>query len=197
MGFGGVYADAEEIGYFFVGFAFGEELENFAFAGSQARACGSVAIGRIDGEIVVAGGRDAGGEVRFMMAGGVNGGEEDAVGFVFENVASGAGLDDLMNEIIGFVHGEDEDFGGRRGGADTASGFDTVEERHADVKDGDVGFEFGGFVYGFAAIRGFGYDFPATARFKERTEASADDRMVIGDQDAKRMHQEAPSQVGR
>ena len=131
------------------------------------------------------------------MAGGVDGGQENAVGFVFENVAPGAGLDDLMNEIIGFVHGEDEDFGGRRGRADAAGGFDAVEEGHPDVEDGDVGFEFGGFVDGFAAVGGFGYDFPAMTRFKERTKAGADDGMVIGDQDAKRMHQEAPSQVGR
>ena len=138
--------------------------------------------------IVGGGSADAGGEVGFVMADGVDGGEENAVGFVFEDVAAGAGFDDLLNEIIGFVHGEDEDFGvGGRGLADAASGFDAVEEGHADIEDGDVWFELGGFFDGFAAVGGFGADFPAVTRFQERAKAGANDGMIIRDQDAKRV----------
>jgi hypothetical protein len=149
---------------------------------------------------VVGEGGNARGEVGLVEADGVDGSEEDAVGFVFQDVAASAGLDDLLNEVVGFVHGEDEDFGVWGRGANAAGGFDTVKEGHADIEDGDIGLEFGGFFDGIAAVGGFGADFPTRAGLEESAEASTDDGMVISDQDAKRRHQEAPSRkrsVGR
>ena len=183
MGFGGVYGDAEEGGDFFVGFAFGEELQDFAFAGSEARTGRLRGVG--GGGIVVARGRNARGEVRFVVASGIDGGQEHAVGIIFEDVTASAGLDDLLNEVVGFVHGEDQDFGGGRSGANLASGFDAVEQRHADIEDRYVGFEFAGFVDSIAAVGGFGADFPAGARFQESAETGTYDGMIISDQDAK------------
>ena len=120
-----------------------------------------------------------------MVTGGIDGGEENAVGVIFEDVAASTGLDDLLNEVVGFVHGEDEDFGGGRGGANLASGFDSVEERHADIEDGHIGFEFAGFVDSIAAVSGFGANIPAGTRFQEGAEAGTYDGMIIRDQDAK------------
>lgn len=184
MGFGRVDADAEKIGDFLVGLAFGEELEDFAFAGSDARAGGLGRDGVRGGEFVGASGRNAGGKVGLMLAGGVNGGEEDAVGFVFEDVAASAGMDNSLNEVVGFVHGENEDFCGRRDRANAAGGIDAIEERHADVQDGDIGFEFAGFVDGVASIGGLGAHFPSGAGFEESAKTGANDGMVIRDQDA-------------
>src|SRR5260370_12021857 len=90
----------------------------------------------------------------------MDGVEEDAVGFVLEDVTASASFDDLLNEVVRLMHGEDQNFGGGRGFADVASGLDTVEERHADVEDGDVRLVLCGFIDGVAAVGGFGADLP-------------------------------------
>ena len=57
VSFGGVDADAEDGGNFFIAFAFGEELEDFAFARGEA---GAVRFGSVVARI--GGGRNAEGE---------------------------------------------------------------------------------------------------------------------------------------
>ena len=159
MSLGGIHTDAEEGGNLLVGSAFGEELEDFAFTGSETKA----SAGEIGRREIVGGRRsgDASGEVRLVLADGIDSGEENAVGIIFEDVAASTGFDHLLNEVVRLVHGEDEDFGGGRGGTDAASGLDTVEQGHADVEDGHVGFEFCGFFDGVAAVGRFGADFPS------------------------------------
>jgi hypothetical protein len=119
-----------------------------------------------------------------VVANGVDGSDENAVGIVFEDVAACTGIDDLLNEVVGFVHGEDEDFGVGGGLVDAASGFNTVEEGHADVEDGDVGLELGGFVDSLASVSGFGADLPAGARLEEGAQTGTDHSVVISDEDA-------------
>jgi hypothetical protein len=163
MSFGGVDADAKEGGDLLVAFPFGEKLEDFAFAGSETRAKSARGVGR---RIVrFRGSSEAGGEVRLAEADRVNGGEENAVGVVLEDVAASAGFDDLLNEIFRFVHGEDEDLGVRGRDTNAAGGLHAVEERHTDIEDSDIGFESGGFFDGIATIGSFSTDFPAGAGF--------------------------------
>ena len=100
-----------------------------------------------------------------MVADGIDGGQENAVGIVLEDITAGAGFDDLLNEIVGLMHGENENLGGGGSGADATRGFHTVEERHADIEDGDIGFEFDGFFNGIATIHRFAADLPPRARF--------------------------------
>jgi len=187
VGFGGVDADAEDVGDFLVAFAFGEKLEDFAFARGKA---GTVRLGRVFAR--VGGGGDAKGEIGLVLAEGVDGGEENAASVVFEDIAAGAGFNDLANEFIGFVHGEDQDLRAGRGFMNAAGGVHAVEKRHADIENGDVGFEFGGFFNGIAAINGFGADVPVIAGFEEGAQTGANDGVVIRDQNAKGGHREPP-----
>jgi hypothetical protein len=189
VGFGGVDTDVEEVGDFLVAFAFGEELEDFAFARRETEAGRPGGVGSIHD---FSGFGDTDGEEGFVLAEGLDGVEEDAVGFVFEDVTASAGFDDLLNEVVGLVHGEDENFSGRGDFANLASGFDAVEERHADIEDGDVGLVLGGFFDGIAAIGGFGADLPAGARLEKSAEAGADDGVIIRDQDGERRHRLNP-----
>ena len=186
MGFRSVNADMEEGGDFLVGFAFGEKLEDFAFAGSEAEA----GAGGIGGREIVGRGRggDARGEIGFVVADSIDSGEENAISIVLENVAACAGFDDLVNEVVRFMHGEDEDFCGGGSGTNAASGFDAVKKRHADIEDGDVWLELGGFLDGVAAIGRFGADLPAGAQFKKSAETGANDGMIIRNQNAQSCH---------
>jgi len=134
----------------------------------------------------------ADGEVGLVLADGIDGGEENTIGVIFQDVAAGPGLNNLLNELVGFVHGEDEDLGVGRDFADAARGVDTIQEGHADVEDSDVGFVLGGFFDGVATVTGFGANLPANARIKESAQAGADDSVIIRDQDAKGRHREPP-----
>ena len=189
VGFGGVDADVEEVGDFLVAFAFGEELEDFALARRETEAGRPGGVGSIHD---FSGFGDTDGEEGFVLAEGLDGVEEDAIGFVFEDVTASAGFDDLLNEVVGLVHGEDENFGGRGGLADLAGGFDAVEERHADVEDGDARFVLPCFFDGVTAVGGFGANLPAGARLEECAEAGADDGVIIRDQNGERRHRWSP-----
>ena len=192
--FGSVDADAEERGNFLVGFTFGQELENFAFARSQAWTLRPVAIGGSACEFVLGDSAgNASGEIRLVETCGIDGGEEDTVGFILEDVSASASFHNLVNEIVRFVHGEDKDLRGRGGDAHAARGFDAVEEGHADIEDGDIRFKPGGFFDGFTAVGGFGANLPAGARLEKSAEASANYGVIIRDQDAKGWHQRSPS----
>ena len=127
-----------------------------------------------------------------MAADGVDGGEEHAVGVIFQDVAASPGFDDLLNELVGFVHGEDEDLGVGRGFADAARGVHAIQKGHADIEDGDIGFVLGGFFDGVAPVNSFGADLPALARFQEGAQSGADDGVIIRDQDAKGRHRVPP-----
>ena len=80
MSFGGVDGDAEQGGDFFVGFAFGEELQDFAFAGSEAGTCGL--CGGLGRGFVGKGAGHPRREVWLVLSKGVNGGEEHAVSII-------------------------------------------------------------------------------------------------------------------
>jgi hypothetical protein len=193
MGFGGVDADAEEVGDLLVAFAFGEKLEDFAFTGGEAGTVGPSGIGGIGSEIPGSNGRgNTEGEVGLVLADGIDGGEENAAGVIFQDVAAGPGFDDLPNELVGFVHGEDEDLGVRRGLANATGSVHAIQKGHADIEDGDIGFVLGGFFDGVAAVNGFGADLPAFARFKESAQSGANDGVIIRDQDAKGRHRVPP-----
>jgi len=123
-----------------------------------------------------------------VAAQGVDGGKKDAVGFVFENIAAGTGFDDLLNEFVGFMHGENENLGVGKRLVDAASSVDTVQQRHADIENQDVGLELDCFLDGFASIGGFGADFPTLAGFDQGAEAGANNSMIIRDKKPKRIH---------
>ena len=176
---GGVDADVEEGGDFLIGFAFGKELQDFALAGREAGAGSFGSVRRIG---AIGGFGDARGEVGFVTAESFDGGEEDAVGFIFQNVTVGAGLDDLVNEFVGLMHGEDQDFGVRKGFVNAASDIYAIEQGHADIENQDVGFELQGFVHGFPAIGSLAANFPTFVRFEEGPEPGANDGVIIRDE---------------
>jgi hypothetical protein len=189
MSFGGVDADAKNGGDFLVGLAFGEELQDFPLARSDAGAGGARGFEGLAG---IERGSETGGEIGAVMADGIDGGEEDTIGVVLENVAASAGSDDLLNEVVGFVHGKDENLGIARSRTDAGGGVHAIEKRHADIEDGDIGLQLTGFVNGIAAIRGFGADLPPGARFEEGAESGANNGMIIRDKDAQGRHQRSP-----
>ena len=67
---------------------------------------------------------------------------------------------------------------------DLFGGFDAVEIGHADVEDGDVGFELGGLSDGLAAVFGFADDGEFGLLLDEKAQAATDEGVVVGEQDS-------------
>ena len=185
MGFDGVDAEIEEVGDFFVGFAFGDELEDFAFAGGEevVRIFAACAFQFLD-VVVEEDAADGRAEEGFTFGDAVDGADEIGFGGIFEQVAAGAGFEGA--EDVGFVgiHAEDDDRSFRIAVGNLFGGFDAVEVGHADVEYGDVGFELGGLRDGLTAVFGFADDGEFGLLFDEQTEAATDEGVVVGEQDA-------------
>ena len=132
----GTGGDTEDGGDLLHGFAFGEELEDFAFAGGEV-----VVGGRVPGEAQVDFGGDAGGNESAAGEGVAKGGEEFLGGGMFEDIAEGAEADGACGEgDIGA--GGDEDEAGREMGREAVlKSVESIEQGHGDVAHGEFGME--------------------------------------------------------
>ena len=114
MSLDGVRADVESSGDFFVGFPFGDELEDFALAQGQEFVRIFDAFLAKNADVVfrekVA---DGGAEERFALGNGLDGKDKVRACRVLQEVSEGSGLE--RAHYIGFVgvHAEDDNGGGR------------------------------------------------------------------------------------
>ena len=106
----------ERGGDFLAAFAFGEQLHDFALAGSEAVAqgFGEFAANRTAGAEIAH--DDFGGarrEERLVAGQGFDGDDQVAVGIGFDDVAADAGFQNLADQLIGIVNRENQNLGGR------------------------------------------------------------------------------------
>ena len=81
------------------------------------------------------------------------------------------------------MHREDEDFDVGKFTTQEFGGLQAVHEGHVDVHEDDIGQELLGFPNGFNAIGGFADDFDAFLLGKAQTNSSADNWMIINQQE--------------
>ena len=72
------------------------------------------------------------------------------------------------------------------GSAVSPGGLDTVEDRHPDVHEDDVGVVLAGQGDGFGAVRGLAQDLHVGRRLDHNLEAAPYQGLVVGDDDADR-----------
>src|SRR5439155_22014319 len=70
-------------------------------------------------------------------------------------------------------------------GGEAARCLDAVEARHADVHENERGEQAPSLVDRLAAIRGLAHDLDVRRGLEELAETGADERLVVGDQDAR------------
>src|SRR5208282_1613457 len=109
----GSHADAENPGHFLVAFPFGQELHDFALplrqtASGPSRAYGRVGAPRASPRNTL---RHARRCKRFVPAEHFDSGDERAVRDVLEDVTQRPGFENLLNHLLGVVHGENEHLG--------------------------------------------------------------------------------------
>jgi len=193
VSFDGVRGDVEVGGYFLVGFAFGEELEDFAFPGGEEIVGIDDALLAEHANVVFREqATDSGTEEGFALRDRVEGGKELRGSGILEEIAASAGIEGAHD--VGFVgmHAEHDDAGGGRLFKDGLSGLNAVEERHGDVHNNDVGRQRGRKGDGVAAVIGFADDFEIGLALEESAEAGAHDGMIVCEKDAKFSHDGTP-----
>ena len=182
MGFDRFNADIQGISDFLITFAFCDELNNFALARGQldgvAGGWGLVGIEKsCEDEL-----GDAPRKERLMVEKGFDALDEQAGCVGFHDERAGAGDEHLADEPGGVVHGQNKDLGLGAEFADLTGGLDSVEFRHREVEDRDVGLVLGGEGNGLATVPGFGADGPLSAYGEDLAKPLTNQFVIVGDE---------------
>jgi hypothetical protein len=123
-----------------------------------------------------------GSEKSFAAADGIDSGDEIVHRVAFQDVTERAGIEHLANDFGGVMHGKDEDFGATAAIENLPRGIQSIEARHADVQQGDIGIEQQHSLDGFLAIAGFAHDGPAKLRLKKIAQTEPNNFMVVSEE---------------
>ena len=108
------------------------------------------------------------------------------VGRLLQHVTARARGEGLAHVLRIVLHGQHQHLRLLRLFEDCGSGLDPTPARHDDVHQDDVGLVRAGLEDGFAKIARLGHDLDVVLRLEHATEAGADDRVVVDDEDADR-----------
>jgi hypothetical protein len=61
---------------------------------------------------------------------------------------------------------------------------ETVQERHSNVEDDDIGLQLQSLFHGLAAVAGFTANFPALVFFQESAQSAPNNFVIVGQQDS-------------
>ncbi len=177
--------NAQFVGRLFVGFAFGDELQDFQLArgqGGVARFAGTGPGRFLDVAAIHAFG-DFVGEKAIALHDLANGVDDELGGGLLDQKSARAGGSGFVDIGVVAVGGEHDDSGGGRGQDDLAGGFQAVEQRHGDVHEDDVGPHLGEHGHGFTTGFGFADDVHVRFEIEHAMETFADDRVIFGEED--------------
>ncbi len=184
--FDGLHGSAELLADFLAREAFGDELQDFALAGSEgveAGPAGLLGAAPAGVESIDEHMREIGGDIDLAAYDGVHGAHEFIGIAGLEEVAASAGIEDTCDIALIGVHGEGDDFDLRIGGVDFSGCFHAVEAGHGDIDEDDVGGKLRGHGDGIAAVLGLGDDCEAIGIIEQRSDASSHHGVVIDDED--------------
>jgi hypothetical protein len=102
-------------------------------------------------------------EEGFVVSYGVNGPQEGRQTLAFAYVPARAGGLGYIDHIRTLVHGEQQNRNTRKNLADFSGGGETVQHRHRDIEDYQIGSELASFVERFTAIAGLAANFHTNA----------------------------------
>ena len=128
MRFRGFYADAESHGHFLAALPFREELNDFAFPGSEPATQDSHVVGHrvLFAEPVKKHVRSAGCEERTMVAKSLDRRDEVSVSIGFHDVGANASFHNVADQLIGEVQRKNDYFRFGKALADATSSFQAV-----------------------------------------------------------------------
>jgi hypothetical protein len=86
-------------------------------------------------------GRDPVRDIRLMPCQGLHGGDQVVVSVAFQQVAARARCQDVLDNLLAVVQGEDQNLGARQLLADFTHGVDAVAHRNGIIEDHEIGFD--------------------------------------------------------
>lgn len=119
-----------------------------------------------------------------ILDGGFDGFDQGDGDFGFGDVGAGPDFFCFGDETFINITGENNDGGLRKFLADAASGFEAVEDRHGDIENHHIWFEFLRFIDSFQTVDGLADDLEARFLVQRRFHNLPDQRVVIGYEDA-------------
>ena len=122
------------------------------------------------------------GEKDLLPQDGIHGKQKRVANLCFGNVALHADLLCLFNELVAFMHGENQYGHLRQSFANLARRFKSAEHRHGDIEDDQIGRQGHCFLDGFLAVDRFSTYFDICPGCKNGAYTSAHGFVIIGNQ---------------
>ena len=114
---------------------------------------------------------------------GPNGGDQVVVRVAFQKIAARADGQDVLDDFLAVVQGEDQHLGARQLLADFPRGLDAIVHRHGVIEDHQVGLEPYRGLDGFLAVSDLAHDLEPWLRLEDGAKAGADNVVIVGDKD--------------
>ena len=188
VSFDGFDGNVEAGGDILGGVSFGDELKDLSFTrGLQFR---RTAGGR--GEIDIVADEHTGNsaaEIYLAAHDGANSRNQFFEGRIFQQVPPGAGLDRFRDIVSIGVHGEDDDASRGLEFLQLAHGLQSVQTRHGDVEEEDIGSELVGHVDCLVAVHSFSDNADVGTLLEHGTESGAKQEVVISQYQSDSRHQ--------
>ncbi len=124
------------------------------------------------------------GEEGFMSGNGLDG-PDQVIGCIgLQEITTRSRCEELIDQHLGIMHREDENFSGCKTPVELACHLDAVDQWKGVVDDGNVGPRFHRSSDCLLAIRSLSNDLPIWLGVEDAAEPQADDLMIVGNQDA-------------
>jgi hypothetical protein len=106
----------------------------------------------------------------------------------FQDKSTCAGINHAAKDALGIVDRHDQKLSARTASQNLAHRFDSVEDGHANVHNGDVGVSGEDSVYSSVPIRCLAHDTPPRVSLKQATETVTHDFVIVCQKETKRCH---------
>ena len=195
MGLHRLDADAETQGYSLVVVSLAHELHNFPLARRQ-RGAGIFLLGlgtahkALEQHL-----RDLRAEERLMGSERLDSKDHVTRCIGFQKITAGPRCENLAHQFFRFVHRKDQYLYPGYCSHDLPRRFDPIQVRHGEVDDRDVRDKLLCYGDGCAACRSLATNLPAGVFLEQKTQAAANDVMIVGDENAEHvpaLEREAP-----
>ena len=167
-------ADTEDVGNLFACAALRDELNDLALARRENGWASACSIG------VKQDFRDLVGEEGLMSGNGLDGLDQVMVCIGLQEITTRTGFEELIDQHLGVMHREDENFSGCKTTVELARHFDAIDYWKGVVDDGNVRPRFDRSSDCLLTIRSLSNDLPIRLGFEDAADPQADDLVIVG-----------------
>jgi len=190
MGLDRMGTQAENRGDLFVGLALRNQLQDLALArGQEVVGILHFLFADLTNVIFQQHFADHGAEARLTFGNGADRADEVGLRGIFQDVSARAGFQGAKDVALVGVHAEDHHIGMRFLSDDLPGSFNSIQLRHADVENHDIGVMPGNKLDGLPSILSFGRHFEIGLALEQEPQTGSNDVVIVGEDDADLSHE--------